>query len=108
MNGLCSLFAQAASDMSESFSLQNVIDGNATTIAMLGMVIVFFALSFITGAISALPHVLNWLDPWLPKAHRHVAAVTDLPQDQERLVAAIGFVLHSEIIRANTQQQKTE
>ncbi len=105
---MSSLFAQATSEVPEAFSIQNVIDGNATAIAMLGMVIVFFALGFITCAISALPHLLNWLDPWLPKSHHHSVTVTDRNPDEERIVAAIGFVLHTEIIRAKTQLRKTE
>ena len=88
----------------ESSGLQNVVDGQAVGIAITGMLIVFSALVLITIFITALPKILDLLDPYLPAVEHPHAAPTpaeSLPSDEEKIVAAIGFVLHHEMQRAS-------
>ena len=73
--------------------------GRGITIALTGMAIVATALVLILGFIASLPRILAFLDPFLPEpAHHHGAAKTH-PESQvaedEAVLAAIGYVLHS-------------
>ncbi len=45
----------------ETFNLQNIIDGQAISISITGMAIVFCGLVLITGYIMLLPHILDLL-----------------------------------------------
>lgn len=87
-----------------AFRLANISEGNGIPIAITGMVIVFVALALISLAISVLPRVLAVLDPYLPSVadpHQSAKPAKSLPGDEERVVAAIGMVLHAEMHRAN-------
>ena len=69
-----------------------------------GMMIVFVALSLITGAIAALPHILNAIEPYLPAVEHHSQTpppAESLPADEAKVVAAIGMVLYTEMQRAS-------
>lgn len=67
------------------------------------MLIVFFALAIISLFIRLLPVVLEKLEPILPRLESHTQPPTSaeqLPADKERIIAAIGYVLHLEMERA--------
>ncbi|MGI9429388.1 MAG: OadG family protein [Bythopirellula sp.] len=73
------------------------------SIAVTGMLIVFFALTIITLFIRLLPIVLGHFEPYLPRLEPHGQAPTAaerLPVDNEKIVAAIGYVLHMEMEKA--------
>jgi len=87
--------------------------GEGLSIAATGMLIVFFALVIISLFIRLLPIVLDMLEPILPRleSHAHSSGVAasgvaapsvaeQLPIDKEKIVAAIGFVLHLEMEKA--------
>ena len=86
-------------------TLANIIDFSRVTdsegiaIAVTGMFIVFAALSLITVFIFALPHLLAVVSKVLPETvDKH--AVPDRSEGllpNEPVLAAIGFVLHTEI-----------
>ena len=92
------LFAQAS-------GMENIVSNNGISIAIAGMIIVFSALTIISLFIAFLPKLLDVLDPYLPKVqHSHAAPAVQesLPSDEEQIVAAIGFVLHSEIRKSGS------
>ncbi len=93
------LLAQAANETTKN-GWQAVVDGNGIAISLMGMTIVFLALVLITLFIASVPTLLAWLDPILPKGHSHHHAPPtpeeQTPLDQEKVVAAIGMVLHTE------------
>ena len=98
MNGMISSFLFAA------VSWKNVSDNDGVAIAITGMIIVFLALVLISLFIAALPHILGKLEPFLPKLEHHQSpqtAAESLPTDEEKIVAAIGFVLHQEMQKAS-------
>jgi hypothetical protein len=89
--------------------LEAIQAGAGISIAITGMLIVFFALALISLFIRLLPVVLVWLEPILPTLKSHDSGATptaspkateQLPQDLAKRVAAIGFVLHTEIRKA--------
>lgn len=84
------------------FRWANIPEGNGVAVAITGMVIVFLALTVITVFISLLPKILDALEPYLPTAEHHGAPppAEGLPQDQEKVIAAIGLVLHTEMQKA--------
>jgi Na+-transporting methylmalonyl-CoA/oxaloacetate decarboxylase gamma subunit len=78
-------------------------------IAATGMGIVFVALLLITVFISTLPRMLKLLAKILPEAtarHAPVDASESMLPD-EGILAAIGFVLHTEIQRQVTTDEET-
>jgi len=81
------------------FRWANVSEGNAFAIAITGMLIVFTALALISVFIAALPRILSALEPYLPavKDHHAPTAAESLPTDEEKIVVAIGHVLHTEM-----------
>ena len=94
------MYLQANGTEFAPFRLANVSDGNAIAISITGMLIVFVALALITVFIGTLPRLLTALDPYLPavQVHHHEAVPAEsLPIDEERIVAAIGAVLHHEM-----------
>jgi hypothetical protein len=103
LNSVCFLVLAVETSRPTPFQWSNVEDGNGIAIAITGMLIVSVALILISGAIAALPHILAVLDPYLPAAeHHHAPTPTErLPADEEKIVAAIGMVLHSEIQKAS-------
>jgi Na+-transporting methylmalonyl-CoA/oxaloacetate decarboxylase gamma subunit len=76
-----------------------VVEGRGIELTIVGMAIVFAALVIISLFIAALPKVLEWLDPYLPKGQGHHAPAHDeqTTLDEEKVVAAIGLVLHTEL-----------
>ena len=77
-----------------------IVEGNGISISLTGMSIVFVALAIIATSIAVIPHVLALLEPILPKGHATHASPTpaeQLPGDQQKVVAAIGLVLHTEM-----------
>lgn len=79
---------------------QAVVDNNGPSIAITGMLIVFIALTIIATFIAAVPSILAVLEPFLPKPHApHASPAREeqTPLDQEKVVAAIGLVLHTEL-----------
>src|SRR5690606_37288154 len=92
------LLAQVASS-SNADGWEGVVKGRGIELTIVGMAIVFSALVIISLFIAALPKVLEWLDPFLPKGHTHQPPTRDehTPLDEEKIVAAIGLVLHTEL-----------
>ncbi len=89
----------------DNMGWHNVVEGDGIAIAITGMLIVFVALVLIAGAIAALPKILAVLDPILPVADHHHHAPTPserVPADEEKVVAAIGMVLHTEMQKASS------
>ena len=90
------LFAQTT-------GFQAISEGEGVSIAVTGMLIVFFALAIISLFIRLLPMVLAVLEPILPRLESHTqppTAAEQLPTDHEKIVAAIGYVLHLEMEKA--------
>ena len=82
-----------------TFNVQNVVDADGLWIAATGMIIVFVALSLISTAIALLPKFLDALEPIFPASEEHhLAGEVPAPPDNEdeALLAAIGFALHTE------------
>lgn len=96
---ICTVLLAADVDGTRAFQWSNVSAANGIAIAITGMLIVFFALTLIAFAIAALPRILESLDPYLPTVEHHGQApppAKSLPGDEEKIVAAIGMVLHAE------------
>jgi len=80
-----------------------ISEGKGFSISVTGMLIVFFALTIISLFIRLLPVVLDLLEPILPRLESHTqppTAAERLPTDNEKIVAAIGYVLHLEMEKA--------
>lgn len=85
--------------------MDNVTSEKGIIISIAGMIIVFSALTIISVFIAILPKVLEFLDPYLPSVkHDHAVpkAQKSLPSDEMQIVAAIGFVLHSEFKKSGS------
>ena len=83
--------------------------GRGVAIAVAGMLIVSVALSVIALFIAALPRILEWAGKYLPEVeepHAGRSHPESLVPDDDKVLAAIGFVLHSEFQRqlANERQ----
>jgi len=86
--------------LAQAGGLQAIHDANGFGIAITGMLIVFVALIVISLFIRILPEVLNVLDPFLPEMTKHQDMPvngTAQPGEDQRMVAAIGYVLHEEM-----------
>lgn len=87
------------------FRWANVSEGNAIATAITGMLIVFAALTLISVFIATLPKILSAIEPYLPAVEDHHDAPTTVESlrsdeeksDEEKIVAAIGHVLHTEM-----------
>lgn len=82
-----------------------IADANGLGIAITGMTIVFVALVGISLFIAAMPRVLDLLDRWLPdleSGHGPATPAEQVSSDEEKIIAAIGFVLHSEMQRTSS------
>ncbi len=74
------------------FSWTNVQEDNGIAIAIVGMVIVFLALTLISLFIAVLPNLLKTLEPILPQSSHSVPSLAEsTPVDEEMVVAAIGI-----------------
>ncbi|MEM6798443.1 MAG: OadG family protein [Planctomycetota bacterium] len=82
--------------LAQASGFEAISEGQGISIAVTGMFIVFVALSGIALVVAKLPAVLEALDPWLPEAQPHgpPTPAERTPSDDEKVVAAIGFVLH--------------
>jgi oxaloacetate decarboxylase gamma subunit len=74
------------------------------SIAIAGLMIVFLALIMMSLFIAALPKVVAMLETVLPEEEDHRSGVTEghpesLVPDDAAVLAAIGFVLHTELQR---------
>lgn len=86
-----------------SRGFQAISEGNGFSIAVTGMLIVFFALTLISIFLRLLPVVLDKLEPILPRLESHTqppTAAEQMPTDEESIIAAIGYVLHLEMEKA--------
>lgn len=81
----------------DQFSLDNIADANGYSIAMSGLLIVFFALVVVTSFISILPWVLAHLATVWPEAvvAPDATASTATAENDDALVAAIGYMVHA-------------
>ena len=87
--------------LASAVDFSKVFADKGIAIAATGMIIVFIALLLITLFISALPRLLEMIATILPEVPDHHApkdASRSLLPD-EAILAAIGFVLHSEMQR---------
>lgn len=84
------------------------------SIAIAGLLIVFIALILISLFIAALPRVLGFVEAWLPEeeGHGHSSVETSHPEsfvpDDDAVLAAIGFVLHTEMQKQLTNEHSSE
>ena len=87
--------------LAQATGLQGISDGAGLAITITGMLIVFIALAGITLFISALPKVLEWVEPWFPENQHHHAPAPpqSVASSDDEVVAAIGFVLHHQSSR---------
>lgn len=89
--------------IAQSSGFQAISEGAGVSIAVTGMLIVFFALAIISLFIRLLPMLLGLMEPILPRLESHAqppSAAERLPAENERLVAAIGYVLCMELEKA--------
>lgn len=85
------------------FRWSNVQDANGIAVAILGMTIVFAALILISLAITALPRILQAVSPYLPQVeepHDAPPPAERTAGDEQMVIAAIGYVLHTEMQKA--------
>jgi len=73
--------------------LENIIAADGTGIALTGMLIVFAALACIATVIALIPRLLPLLDKAFPEKHHHAAPSTSMPDDHEKVLAAIACAL---------------
>jgi len=107
---IISIFAHS-SDL-QAFGLQAsgfqaISEAEGVSIAVTGMLIVFFALVIISLFIRLLPVLLGLMEPILPRLGSHTqppSAAERLPAENEKLVAAIGYVLHMEMEKSTQRQ----
>ncbi len=93
--------------LAQTDGFQAISEGNGVSIAVTGMLIVFFALAIISLFIRLLPVVLAQIEPILPRLESHAqppSAAERLPAENERLVAAIGYVLRMEMEKASQRK----
>lgn len=73
--------------------IENIVAADGTGIAITGMVIVFVALACIATVIALLPKFLPLLDNAFPEKQHHAAPSTSIPDDHEKVLAAIACAL---------------
>lgn len=77
-----------------NLSIQNILDGRGIEISIIGMLVVFTALTLISAFISLLPSVLRIVNLIYPiKDSGFPSECSDTPEDE--VLAAIGSVLHA-------------
>ena len=95
---LCLIVAQAAPDaeIATGFEEGNMVDG--LVIAAVGLTIVFVALVLISLFIATLPRVLTLIGHLWPEVEDHHAVehVESATDEDLAVLAAIGWVLHTE------------
>lgn len=75
------------------FDVQNIIDGQAISIALTGMGIVFCVLAMISLFIALLPKLTVLLGRYFPEVETHQAAAPQSSSNDAGL-AAIAYVFH--------------
>ena len=75
------------------FGIQNILNAQGFTVAITGMLIVFAALTIISIFISLLPRLVVLLATIFPEGHHHAVQGKATKQDDDKLLAAIGFGL---------------
>ena len=91
------LLAQTAAEASEPVSSDVLREG--TSIAIAGLLIVFSALILISLFIASLPRILvavGHIWPEVRDGHREEGHTDSMVADDPAVLAAIGFVLHTE------------
>lgn len=86
-----------------TLSIENIVNANGVSIAIMGMLIVFAALAIIAIFITLLPRLLPLLEKVVPEAHRHSAPAPSESSDHEEVLAAIAYALfkkHAEALPA--------
>ena len=86
-----------------ALNVGQALGGRALGIAVTGMLIVFSALVVISVFISVLPGVLQRVATWLPEQFEPPAPAdpeSSYP-DEDAIVAALGFILHTEMQRGS-------
>ncbi len=77
-----------------NLSIQNILDGRGIEIAIIGMLVVFTALTLISAFIFLLPSVLRIVNLMYPiKDSGFQLECSDAPKDE--VLAAIGSALHA-------------
>jgi|GEM_PF-1985911 len=96
-----------------SYSYQNIIDGNGFGMTFTGMAIVFISLAVIASSIALLPKLLLLLDKVQGNGTNKeleaasLAAESDASVgDEEAIMTAIGLVVHMELDRISVEDQQ--
>lgn len=76
-----------------AMGFENIVSANGVTIAIMGMLIVFSALTIISLFIALLPKLLLLLEKIIPEEHHQHEAAPSQPADHEQVLAAIGYAL---------------
>ena len=76
-----------------NMGLENIVAGNGPTIAIMGMLIVFAALTIIATFIAQLPRVLPLLSKIFPEKHQHAEPAPGKSGDHDKVLAAIAYAL---------------
>lgn len=74
--------------------LQNIVDNNGSSLAIVGMGIVFFALAFIALIIAVLPYFLKLLDKIVPEKHVEPKVRVRTSSDDGAVIAAIASAIY--------------
>ncbi len=89
--------------------IENIIKHQVIELSFMGILIVFCALTLISLFLACLPKVLTIIEPFLPQAtHGHQQTATSSSdllspnEDQQAIVAAIGFTLHHRQLNKHT------
>ena len=89
--------------LAQTKGFEAISEGNGLGIAITGMAIVFSALAVISIFLRLLPIILEKLEPILPRLESRNQPPTtaeQLPSDNARIIAAIGYVLQMEMKKA--------
>ncbi|MBM99492.1 MAG: hypothetical protein CMJ77_10225 [Planctomycetaceae bacterium] len=95
--------AQAAEKATRLYGWANVQEQEGVAISIVGLSIVFSALVLVSLFIAVLPWILDKLSPWLPhvdESHDAPSIAESTVDDEKMVVAAIGYVLHTEMQKA--------
>jgi len=76
-----------------NMGFENIFAADGVSIAVTGMLIVFAALALIAIVIALIPKLLPLLEKVFPEEHHHSATSTSLPDDHEKVLAAIAHAL---------------
>ena len=97
------LFLAQAAEKATRLGWANVQEQQGVAISIVGLSIVFSALVLVSLFIAVLPWILDKLSPWLPhvdESHDSPSIAESTVDDEKMVVAAIGYVLHTEMQKA--------